>query len=890
MALSRLLLLHKYPTKQLYKSGDIMKMERIIQCYSSSSGVNERLLGKEGTETVNDHETEQVQTSVLRRYTFKGIFSTLKEKIVGHSEEPKKIWNENSSSEVVLEATSESIMMQAEAATGEPEGLIQSSQVTRDFHRGNLEVPNQVMNETSDSIVDLLPTAEPQVLTQSLEVSRDIHCETKNMSTSTGTHVSMDDSKDVDQIRDFVVRKMSDSKSKTAVQSSKVSVDSFRNEKGRSVPTMKSSDNPAKTSAQVFCEVFQRQQSELYETGSICQLPASRIVSLSNKENIINNSSFMMRKKSSEGSVKMKDDSERFQIPAASEGSQKKFQNILELFGGSKHNQIVKNLTGQRNETMILDHSKDILNRITQKHAAGGSGMVKDSTGQRDENMKLNRCKDILDGTTREHAAGGSSMVQGLTGQRYESMILDRSILNGNTREHAAGDSSIKDLFQTIQMSPTSTNSQPSTITETDRANNKRPTKMKHSFDYLPNSDAKRKNSLKPNVMVKVNEESKEPRKNPIGVNQKNRNLNIVADDDQLNRVKNFDAGIIFALPFPTGEENKKEISSGNKVLVRFLRNQNEDTSHIQSAFEKFGDIVKIEKFTSVKRSCFKDAFVYFKVISSDGKFDFRAQFPDKEAVQKALAMNDMMVQEDVTIEALPLDDMSCNIPIPNLIGDPDVPLALVQNPTRTIKVKDLAPDTSLHDLEKALSFHCNGKVDCFIDSASSAAYVVFETEDDKERALAGRYICLSGTWLSMLRIDTPRTTVLRISNYDLEGSSNSNRKLKNIQDICSDYGQVKRVAPRARGVADVHYKLAEWPNMLNILNSINGLSVNDLRLHARPAPAFPPEIMKVLWSHPDERRHVLAVIQRLIRNLDGSCDSSKLTDTLRKCYPTDLE
>lgn len=77
------------------------------------------------------------------------------------------------------------------------------------------------------------------------------------------------------------------------------------------------------------------------------------------------------------------------------------------------------------------------------------------------------------------------------------------------------------------------------------------------------------------------------------------------------------------------------------------------------------------------------------------------------------------------------------------------------------------------------------------------------------KRALAEHSILVSGKELPILRIDAPRTTVVRISNVKLKSK---------VWKICNSFGQVKYMAERAKGIVDVHFVLAEWPNVLNIV------------------------------------------------------------------------
>ncbi|KAM4127382.1 hypothetical protein ACJW30_02G085900 [Castanea mollissima] len=282
-----------------------------------------------------------------------------------------------------------------------------------------------------------------------------------------------------------------------------------------------------------------------------------------------------------------------------------------------------------------------------------------------------------------------------------------------------------------------------------------------------------------------------------------------------------------------------KEESAENKVLVRFLFRNTQD-SEIISAFKDCGPIVKIQHISSVKGSIFKDVYVHFK---------------KRQGLQKALKKTDLIVRNaDVVVKAAsPVDDAPSRIFVPELIGDPDVPAALVKNPTRTVKIEQLTHDISSDQLQEALAFCGSGISSFYLGSSSCVAYVEFETEDSKERAIAKHSIYISGKQLMIYRIDAPRTTVVRVSNINsIQGK---------IRAICSSFGEVKAIVFRSAGTRDVHFKLCEWPNMLHILNSLNGMEVDGHRLIARPAPVFPPEILQALWSRPNERRHVLAVM-----------------------------
>ncbi|KAF3456753.1 hypothetical protein FNV43_RR01407 [Rhamnella rubrinervis] len=297
--------------------------------------------------------------------------------------------------------------------------------------------------------------------------------------------------------------------------------------------------------------------------------------------------------------------------------------------------------------------------------------------------------------------------------------------------------------------------------------------------------------------------------------------------------------------------------STQNKLLVRFL-DENVDKQKFQSAFGDCGPIMKIEQLSPIKGSIFKDMYVYFKT---------------RKALQNALMKTDLTIgKSNVLVEATCSEEhVPKRILIPNPIGDPDVPVALVKNPTRTVMIKHLAIDISSHQLKQALGF-CGSRISSvFFGSSSSVAYVEFETEDAKDLALAKHTIHIQGEKLSIFRIDVPRTTIVRISNFD---DSNGCQK---IEKICNSYGQVKNLFFRRSVMVDVHFKISEWPNMLNILNSLNGLKVDGKKWIAQPAPVFPPEMLKLLWTQPEERKHVISVLRRLLQNLkDDSIEGNE--------------
>ncbi|PQQ17244.1 uncharacterized protein Pyn_34166 [Prunus yedoensis var. nudiflora] len=261
---------------------------------------------------------------------------------------------------------------------------------------------------------------------------------------------------------------------------------------------------------------------------------------------------------------------------------------------------------------------------------------------------------------------------------------------------------------------------------------------------------------------------------------------------------------------------SQKEGSTKSKVLVRFLHKNVKDDV-VVGALADCGEIVKVQLLSVSEGSNFRDACVHFKT---------------RYGSQRALRKTDLIIgNADVVVEATSLEDVLNKVSIPNVIG--------------------------------ALAFCGSGISSFFLGSSSSVAFVEFETEDAKETAIAACSINVEGKQLSILRIDVPRTTVIRISNF---GETVSKKRFKSI---CKSHGQVKHMKGRGRDIVDVHFMLAEWPNMLTILNSLNGMEVDGNRWLAHPAPVFPPEVLQVLWSRPDERIHVISVLRRLLQNTE---------------------
>lgn len=64
-----------------------------------------------------------------------------------------------------------------------------------------------------------------------------------------------------------------------------------------------------------------------------------------------------------------------------------------------------------------------------------------------------------------------------------------------------------------------------------------------------------------------------------------------------------------------------------------------------------------------------------------------------------------------------------------------------------------------------------------------------------------------------IFRIDTPRTTVARISIPKIPAAA------KKLDPILKSCGKVRSSRFRRGNIMDVYFSITEWPNMLKILN-----------------------------------------------------------------------
>ncbi|KAL5990525.1 hypothetical protein ACLOJK_011427 [Asimina triloba] len=326
-----------------------------------------------------------------------------------------------------------------------------------------------------------------------------------------------------------------------------------------------------------------------------------------------------------------------------------------------------------------------------------------------------------------------------------------------------------------------------------------------------------------------------------------------------------------------------------NHLMVKFLpKSATEKDVHV--AFASCGPIAKISIVPSRNENWFNYAHVYFKT---------------EEGLRKAVSRaNTYVAGGDVLVESIsPMLNVPNKVCAPDVVDDPNFPMALLKNPKRTVMVEGLHQDIASHHLIRALSF-CGHISGFSMGSSTDVAYVEFEslklkeslvpmTEDAKEKALAASSISIFGTQLSLYRIDIPQTTVVRITNV-------GETQYQEIFRICRSHGQIKkdnRVGKNGQDsqqVIDQRYVAYQRfytgtylePLMLAIFGSLNGMVVDGHQWIAQPGTLIPFEILRVLLKEPDGQRYVHSLARDLSVKIGGGLtNTTEATGILKEYY-----
>ncbi|GLJ30095.1 hypothetical protein SUGI_0595110 [Cryptomeria japonica] len=345
-----------------------------------------------------------------------------------------------------------------------------------------------------------------------------------------------------------------------------------------------------------------------------------------------------------------------------------------------------------------------------------------------------------------------------------------------------------------------------------------------------------------------------------LGQNQSGRNfpsafalLDHKDSDDEWEDDSDFAA---FDYPEPdrgvTPQKKFSEPKNRKCLLVMFLP----CSATAEDLVKAFGHCGQIDEVKIIQSKREESRYNYASII-----------FRTEETFQKALTKKNLLVcgSELLVKMAFSSNQNLCQDSAPRVAENVAVPLAELKNPRCTIMIKGLPHAISFKHLKNALAFF--GNVSRFLMGPSnSTIYVEFETDDAKERALMAHWICIGGQQLQIRTVETPRTSVVRISNLS---SETWNSKILNV---CSSFGCVKRLHRRAQDIVDVHFHQSELVNMLDILDSLNGVFMNECRWHAQLATVFSREALQSLWSSDDGREYLQSVIQNLFKVINKNC------------------
>ncbi|KAF3785866.1 hypothetical protein EJ110_NYTH26848 [Nymphaea thermarum] len=302
-----------------------------------------------------------------------------------------------------------------------------------------------------------------------------------------------------------------------------------------------------------------------------------------------------------------------------------------------------------------------------------------------------------------------------------------------------------------------------------------------------------------------------------------------------------------------------------NTVLVTFLP-RTATEQDIMSAFHIFGTILEVQFGPSNKQSKYNFAFVHFKTAESAAA----ATRQGSHVVTNApVVINPIL--------PMPMKSKMASIPGENVN---DVPVQL-EYCGRAVAIQGITPEMRFEHLRHLFSVY--GPIDNIILGCSSTiAYIVFKTEEAKERALAARVITVPGSQLDISRVDVPQTTIMRISNINVKTEN------RTAYNICKSVGTVRRLVWRASGIVDVHFETSESMNMVKILSSLHGRVVDGHKWHVQPATVIRHDMLQILWRTHTGRHHVHMLFMRLCQMISSSStDAAKLAELAEEYHGT---
>lgn len=180
-----------------------------------------------------------------------------------------------------------------------------------------------------------------------------------------------------------------------------------------------------------------------------------------------------------------------------------------------------------------------------------------------------------------------------------------------------------------------------------------------------------------------------------------------------------------------------------------------------------------------------------------------------------------------------------------NVFSEEKTTASLSEDAKFTVCVEQHPPDIGLREITSVLSFYGDvvGSFRRTRNDGVIATFIEFMTDEAKEKALAAQRLHICGKQLQIKRVDQFMTTVVRISNASTETTE------REVLFACEACGKVDIVRRRGSGTFDVYFKVRELPNMSNILNRLNDVTIDQGKWKVFPAPLVHPGAVKDLFK-----------------------------------------
>ncbi|KAJ7545136.1 hypothetical protein O6H91_09G108800 [Diphasiastrum complanatum] len=317
-----------------------------------------------------------------------------------------------------------------------------------------------------------------------------------------------------------------------------------------------------------------------------------------------------------------------------------------------------------------------------------------------------------------------------------------------------------------------------------------------------------------------------------------------------------------------TGRESVDSDSTKHVLFVRFLHPDATD-GDLRAAFQDCGGISRARPVRSRKGS--QSKYIY-------GFVDFDTAEGLKNALKKDVEIRGIRVETRPSTSRQSLDlygSTSDVMAIRHAVSANGLGTSHISKPSQTDAILDEGYPVLLEDVPQEISFQvqealsAHGEIISSYskvrDSGNVSAFVSFKTEVAKESALAAHWIHLGGKPFRIQRLDSPKTTVVRISNIAAETNE---EKIVNTCQLC---GYVDSVKPRAAGVVDVCFHPNEIRHMIRILDRLNEVHIDKRRWRAQPAPRCSPKTLSEIRRSADGQKWLQNQQFHVVDNLEDS-------------------